>query len=156
MRKKRVELQEAVIVAARNYVTSFPGSRPLKAYGDLCDAVKELDSHEAAALTGQGARWVRGAPETSRESAVRATPIQGSTRYRIIKVLASTPSGHTDEDLEQIIGGRHQTVSSARNWLVEAGWVRDTGLRAQTKAGRDAVLWEITPAGKTAMERMQM
>jgi hypothetical protein len=54
----------------------------------------------------------------------------------------------TDDELEQRSGNSHQTISSARNWLVEAGWVQDSGKRRNTRSGRQAVVWELTPAGQ--------
>jgi hypothetical protein len=55
--------------------------------------------------------------------------------------------GFTDAQLEFRLNKSHQTVSSARNWLVEAGWVVDSGMRRKTLSGRKATVWMLSPAG---------
>lgn len=143
MKRKREQLRENVIIAAREDMLSG-GWR----HQQVHDALKALDDYDAAELTGQGARWVEGSPETSQEAALKAAPLQFSTRSTIIHILAGEPGhgGYTDEMLEVRMQRKHQTVSSARNWLVEAGWVRDSGLRRKTRSNREAVVWELTPA----------
>jgi hypothetical protein len=42
-------------------------------------------------------------------------------------------------------------VSSARNWLVDAGWLRDSSHRRMTRNGRDAIVWELTDAARAAV-----
>lgn len=158
-RRKRDELRENVIIAARGYVeadmrmtnagddTYGQASQTAEAaFWQLREATNALEAHEAAAITGSGARSVKGAPETSAAAAGLAEPTQYSTRWRIARLLSMHESGDTDDELEQRMGGRHQTVSSARNWLVEAGWVRDSGQRRKTRSNRMAVVWELTPA----------
>lgn len=151
MRRKRVELQEAVIVAARNWVKVAFDPYISRPYGlqedDLIEAVQALDDHDAAEMTGQGAKWVHGSPKTSREAAELAALAQNSARRLIVTALMMSPlPALSDDHLERKIGRSHQTISSARNWLVEAGWVRDSGKRAITRAGREAIAWELTPA----------
>lgn len=149
MRKKRVELEQAVIAAARTWARSGWPSDP-SASADLSHAVIALNEYEAAEITGAGARWVEGSPETSEQAARLAAPIQGSTRHAIIGQLMHLPPmarpGLTDEQLERRLGMKHQTVSSARNWLTEAGWLRDSGIRRRNTSRRPAVVWELTPA----------
>lgn len=146
-RRKREQLREDVIIAARDFLQhGLVNGRPFDP-SLLQVAVDALDAYEAAELTGAGARSVRGAPETSAEAAGLAEPLQFSARSRIIRCLLRM-GGATDDELERQMSNSHQTVSSARNWLVEAGWVRDSGLRRKTRGGRLAVVWELTPAGR--------
>jgi hypothetical protein len=166
MRKKRVELVETVVIAARHWrqlwatsVTAAPGWTEGYAHAEveLARAVKALDEYEAANITGAGARWVEGSPATSRAAAGLAAPVQGSTRHEIVGLLATVPlsaqPGYTDDQLERRLNKSHQTISSARNWLVEAGWCRDSGQRRLTMRGRRAaVVWELTPAGHAALQ----
>lgn len=160
MRKKRAELEQAVIAAARNLNgvrleygrTGEPETYDqfIAALAALGDAIVALDNYEAAELTGEGAPWARGS-ETSRTAASLAVPVQASAREQIIAFLAAVPPmahpGYTDEQLERRLNRPHQTVSSARNWLVNNGWVRDSGERRPTRNGRMAVVWQLTPAG---------
>jgi DNA-binding transcriptional ArsR family regulator len=122
----------------------------------MYDAVAALDDYEAAPITGAGARSVKGAPDTSAAAAGLAEPVQYSARHRVITILArrhpTVADGMTDDELERASGNSHQTISSARNWLVEAGWVRDTGIRRMTRSNRQAVVWELTPAARQQLK----
>lgn len=150
MRKKRVELEQAVIVAAREVVRHYfsrfePETN--KYTDDLVGAIETLDEYEAAELTGAGAKYAAGS-DTSQAAAGLASPVQYSVRQQIIKQLAYLGElGLTDDQMEKRLGRPHQTVSSARNWLVEAGWVRDSGQRRKTRSDRMAVVWTLTDAG---------
>lgn len=142
MRKKRVELEQDVIIAARTLTSSSGWGS-----GDLKAAVKALDKFEAAELTGAGAKYTAGS-DTSQAAAGLAVPVQYSARQQIIKLLAHLGElGLTDDQMETRLRRSHQTVSSARNWLVEAGWVRDSGQRRKTRSGRMAVVWMLTDTG---------
>jgi len=155
MRKKRVELEQGVIIAARGFLAAVLGteqgfSRPYGQvkYRQLEAAVRALDLLDAADVDGSGARWNAGS-ETSRDAAMLAAPVQASARHAIIAALAHVPPmvepGYTDEQLERRLGRSHQTVSSARNWLVNHGWVCDSGVKRKTRSNRDAVVWSLTP-----------
>lgn len=152
MRTKRAELEQAVIVAARDWREADYDADPTAEYlarNALSDCVDALDAHEAAELTGSGARWVEGSPETSRDAALLANPAQGSARRAIVALCAHAQppeNGYTDAQLERRLNRTHQTVSSARNWLVNAGWLQDSGRRFPTPSGRMAVVWELTSA----------
>jgi hypothetical protein len=149
MRRKRVELEQAVITAAREWRNSA-GSTVTAQVVSLIAAVDALYAYEVAELTGAGARWVEGSPETSRGAAGLAVPVQGSARHRIVAALTQVPRlalpGYTDAQLEHVLGGSHQTISSARNWLCEAGWLIDSGVRRLTPSKRPAVVWKLSEA----------
>lgn len=168
MRSKRKELADAVLVAAREVAhVDEAGYLPLdddlpmtwdeylaanareeQARVNLIAAVAAYDAYDVAVITGAGARWAEGS-ETSRQAAAMAFPRQGSVRHQIIAQLANVPPlaqpGYTDRQLERRLSGSHQTVSSARNWLVEAGWLEDSTVRRETN-GRPATVWQLTPA----------
>jgi len=52
--------------------------------------------------------------------------------------------GLTDDQLEQVTKGLHQTVSASRRGLVLKGLVKDSGKRRATRTGRPAVVWIAT------------
>ena len=54
----------------------------------------------------------------------------------------------TDDELEQRMEMRHQTVSSCRRGCVVKEWVQATGITRKTSSGRLANVWELTGAGK--------
>lgn len=60
-----------------------------------------------------------------------------------LKILQST-----DDELEQRMGLRHQTLSSCRRQCVIREWVVPTGKKRPTRSGRNANVWELTEEGK--------
>jgi hypothetical protein len=52
--------------------------------------------------------------------------------------------GLTDDDLEYVTGRSHQSVSSARNRLMEDGLIYDTGEKRTTRHGADAAVWKAS------------
>lgn len=90
------------------------------------------------------------APQPSHDAANRiAGPPIGRLRMIVFAALASQGTA-TDDRLEQLTGRSHQSVSSARNWLVSAGYVADTGRLAATRTGHRATVWGIAPQAEEA------
>jgi hypothetical protein len=161
MRSKRVELEQAVITAARHWRTPINGddawaeSVRQRVGLDLMDAVDALDEYGAAEISGGGVPWAKGS-DTSRNSAALAVPLQRSTRHAIVAMLVNVPRmaapGYTDAQMERRLNKSHQTVSSARNWLVQAGWVIDSGERRPNPSGRPATVWALSTAGQAKLK----
>ncbi len=51
------------------------------------------------------------------------------------------PVGRTDDEIEQALNMRHQTVSARRRELVLAGKVVDSGRTRKTRSGCKATVW---------------
>ena len=51
------------------------------------------------------------------------------------------PYGATDDEIEQALNMRHQTVSARRRELVLLGKVVDSGRTRATRSGRQATVW---------------
>lgn len=49
--------------------------------------------------------------------------------------------GHTDDEVEKILGMRHQTVSARRRELVLGGRVKESGEYRKTRHGKWAKVW---------------
>ena len=112
----------------------------------LTGAVMVLDLTPPNAITDSDGAYVVGSPETSRRAAKALFPKSGSVRRKVLDDIWNRRDGlATDEMIERSLGGKHQTVSSARNWLMNAGWVEDSRLRT---ADKKAVLWQLTEAAK--------
>jgi hypothetical protein len=81
-------------------------------------------------------------PGTSKAivSAIR----EGSVQDRVLAKIMSYPAGLTDDDIEQLLGRSHQSVSAARNHLVKRGYVWDSGLRRRNRWNNLAVVWAYT------------
>lgn len=151
-RRKIEQLKDAAIAAGRILVNAWQDpSVPLFGQSQQFEtAMKALDAYCIGIPDSPGS-FNRNSPETAKIASQLSGLIQGSTRRRIVDECISCygcPAlGLTDRELETRLRGKHQTVSSARNWLVNAGWLVDSGKRRKTDSGRPAVVWQITPAG---------
>lgn len=150
-RRKRVEAEQAVIRVARDISKLI---LPLS-YNDwvrLWEAVNDLDSLEAGEITDALGPHVHGAPETSATAASLSGPLAGSMRREIIDRIRCQPSalrGMTEDELEVALKRGHSSVSSAVNHLATViNWLQDSGYRRPTRGGRDAIVWELTPAAR--------
>lgn len=52
--------------------------------------------------------------------------------------------GFTDDEMEQIMGRTHQSVSATRNTLMRKGYLVDSGVRRRTRSGNDAIVYVWT------------
>lgn len=140
-KSKRAEARDEVILAARRWRYTFSTGTAEA----LMDAIDALDAIEPGSFDGTGA-WVAGSPETSQRAAEMYVPAMKSVRRQIINEIACRHDGlATDEMLERALHCKHQTLSSARNFLVIAGWLEDSLMRTTDKR---AVLWQLTDAGR--------
>lgn len=94
------------------------------------------------------------ATATSARSAARTLPGKGTQRRRVLDALLDAVdhrrTGLTDDELETILGLRHEAASAARNSLMRDGWVVDSGQLRRTRRGHDAIIWTPTPASVPA------
>jgi predicted ArsR family transcriptional regulator len=99
----------------------------------------------AAGLYRGGHPFVEGS-DTSEEAAERiAESVAGLRRQILFLIYRDGPI--TCDAVEVLMRGRHQTISARIRELVQMGFVEDTGLRAETRSGRNARLYVVTPAG---------
>jgi len=166
VRKKKIELEQAVIRAAKEWLLAGDAwtegggyddpSAFLRSVAELRDATRALAALKPSRRLDAPGRWVEGSPETSAAAAQLARPALTSTRHAIICQIAvhgAHPAGRglTDQALEHRLKRSHTTASSARNFLVEGGWLQDSGYVRKNTSGRDAVVWELTPAARDDM-----
>jgi hypothetical protein len=86
---------------------------------------------------------------TQRTAAIEAYPATGTQRRRVLHAIATLGEhGATDEELQQILDMNPSTERPRRVELVESGWIEDSEDKRRTKAGRAAVVWCLTPAGR--------
>ena len=62
--------------------------------------------------------------------------------FDLVRFNKSVPNWTCDE-LECVLDGKHQTVSSSIRSLVKEGLVRNSGLKRKTRSGRSAICWEL-------------
>lgn len=89
-------------------------------------------------------------PMTSFSAALSQTPEKSQGLYMAIRaILERKPL--TDEELVDLFQSRGKSVTpsgvrSRRAELAEAGWVRDSGEKRDTKTGHPSIVWEAVPS----------
>jgi hypothetical protein len=161
MRRKRVELESAVVRCAQNFIASRSPMQPtgtFDAYLSLSGAVDDLNAYlPLEPVPHQRGAWVEGSPETSRAAAL-VMP-RGKVTSRVLAHIRNAhwhgAVGSTDAAMEKALHLPHQTLSSARNALVNGGWLMDSGLRRQNPSLRFAAVWTLTPGALAALEQKE-
>lgn len=77
---------------------------------------------------------------TSSSAAKNVLPRTGSIRRQIFDLIQNH-NGLTDDALERILEGKHQTISASRHSLVKDGWLVDSGRTAKNAQGNDCIIW---------------
>jgi hypothetical protein len=97
----------------------------------------------------QQARLSKKAQRTSKAAVARnADSIKGLQRL-VLTAIARNPLGLTDFDLESALGRSHQSVSAARNTLMNAGLVTDSGKTRPNARGNRCIVWVVSsPSSK--------
>jgi hypothetical protein len=86
-------------------------------------------------------KYVKDSP-TSEEAAAFAEGFSGHAREQVyLYLLRNGPC--TDDEMQQALGMKHQTLGPRRIELVEANMVEDTGLTRPTSSGCQATLWRV-------------
>lgn len=68
-----------------------------------------------------------------------------NTLARSVYDLIGLHHGLSDDGLEFYTGRSHQSVSAARNRLMERGLIKDSGRRTQTRYKNEAIIWVQVP-----------
>lgn len=80
----------------------------------------------------QKTRW-----QTQDAAYLLASPLVAG---RVYAAILDCPS--TCDEVEQRLGGTHQSISAAVNALMREGWIVPTGCRRPTRSGREAIVWK--------------
>jgi hypothetical protein len=84
--------------------------------------------------------------DTSLAAAAAAEPGAATVRGLVLYYIRRDAEvGATDDEIEEELGMRHQTVSARRRELVLQGFIKDSGERRQTRSGRKAIVWVAVP-----------
>lgn len=82
------------------------------------------------------------ARRTSIQAAEKLLPRTGTIRRAVFEAITSRSGlGMTDYELEQQLGGKHQTVSAVRRSLVLDGLIRDSGYTRANPQGNQCIVW---------------
>lgn len=117
-----------------------------EAIGVLISAIDALENLPRPAINAPSPAAMGRATDTSRIAARLVWPRHGTYRREVYELVAQRPQGATDEELELVLRRPHQTISSARNSLVEDGWLYDSGKRRPTLSNRPAIVWKHNSA----------
>lgn len=116
-----------------------------EAIGALLHAVTALRILPTLAIDRPDPAVRDDATDTSRLAARKIAPKHGSKRRVIYDQIALRSYGMTDGELEALTHWPHQTVSAARNSLVEGGWLYDSGERRSINGSRLGIVWMARP-----------
>ncbi len=87
-----------------------------------------------------------GPQETSQEAARRALGRTGSQRRAIYEEIRSRGTdGLTCDEICVILQLLVQSATPAINTLARDGWLKDSGLRRNTRSGNAAIVWVAIP-----------
>lgn len=92
----------------------------------------------------QEARLGKKAQRTSRAAVERNIDSIRGLQREVLDALQRNPLGLTDFDLESALGRTHQSVSAARNALMTAGLVSDSGKTRPNARGNHSIVWVLT------------
>lgn len=96
------------------------------------------------------------APQTSIQAAAKAGPRHGTFQAHLLTLIAGRGLHHgaTDAELESLTRRTHQSVSAARNALMNAGLIEalhadcdGKPVRRLTESGNPAQAWVVSPLG---------
>lgn len=77
-------------------------------------------------------------------------PRAGILRRKALETIAASDGGMTDQELAEATGEYLYTIAPRRSELLQSGWLRDSGRTRTTDHGRDAIVWELSDAGRAA------
>ena len=86
--------------------------------------------------------------DTSRASAIAEAPTFGLKVRSVLIGFAHSMSGLTDEEGQESLQIEGNSYRPCRVTLMDQGLVYDTGFRRKTRAGRPAVVWDMTAKGR--------
>lgn len=79
---------------------------------------------------------------TSNAAAASVQPSSASMEKQVLSFIRKQGNtGATDDEIEAALNFRHQTASARRRGLVLQGYVKDSGQKRKTRAGRPATVW---------------
>jgi hypothetical protein len=84
------------------------------------------------------------ATNTQKAAAKSIYPKSGTIQRQILELITEK-NGLTDEELERILNMKHQSVSAARNVLMNKGWVINSGKTRRNLNGNYAIVWIPNP-----------
>lgn len=92
-------------------------------------------------------------PGTSEVAAERIALRAPALRLQVLAVIVATgPTGLTDDEGERLTGIKPQTYTPRRGELARAGYIERSGYKRPTQSGCPAAVWVATDAGKALVD----
>mgnify|MGYP001814868200 CR=1 FL=1 len=109
---------------------------------------RAIEKHQSVGLDTSRHPALGNKTDTSRAAADSMADSVGPLAQRcfdeIMVVFRNEGVGLTCDQIEQLVDGRHQTISARVNELRDKGWIMDSGNRRKTRSGRPAIVWKPT------------
>jgi len=90
-------------------------------------------------------------PETAVDAAFAVMPRTGTQRMAVLEAIRRAEAGLTDEEVRDLTGIRYSSECARRQELEKGGWVMASGLRRFTSSGQQAIVWVMTPRGRSRL-----
>jgi predicted ArsR family transcriptional regulator len=71
--------------------------------------------------------------------------VLGRLRQSIYRLLKNSPAGRTCDEIEELLGLRHQTASARLRELQLGGWIQASNHKRLTRSGRQARVYYPEP-----------
>lgn len=156
--KKQYEAGEIPKVEYENQARVFLDAKVLLGATMLPPEQAEQAPAEQLAL-GEGGGMVESPPQgdTSLLAAEAISSVAGKLRLEVLRLIAASPNGLTDEEGIAASGMPSSTYRPRRVELsigykdIPGGWIEDSGRRRDTIAGKPAKVWVATEKGRAAL-----
>lgn len=108
------------------------------------DYLKKNPPQSERLVTDNVVHLSKRATPTQRKAAEKMLPRSGSMRARIYEAVKYRQyDGMTDPELEKLLNGKHQSVSSSRRSLVIDGFLADSGKVRKNSEGFECTVWVL-------------
>jgi hypothetical protein len=138
-RSERHHAEQAVIDNAYRLRAAVLGGSPADIIAKQRILISSVADHERLGLAQLSQRGATNSVDTSNQAATSLGNISGLAQRCYDEIVLA--GGLTTDQLEQILNGKHQTISARVNDLINKNWIVDSGLRRKTRSGRDARVW---------------
>lgn len=156
MQTKRTEIEARLQRNARRLLDELGDGLQLtmtgyQAFRLLSESFRDLDDLGPTPIHGDDHPANALGPDTQHHAAATTAMLRSRTRRDVVVQLLLTRRqpwavGLSCQILEGRLRAEHTTVSSAVNWLLNHGWIEDSGNRKKNRSGRPAIVWQLTPA----------
>lgn len=89
--------------------------------------------------------------DTEEAAAFAVMPRTGTQRMAVLAAIRDAGDGMTDEEITAHLDMNPSSVRPRRQELEIGGWVMDSGARRKVQSGQEAIVWVLTPDGRSRL-----